>query len=562
MGVEAWAEVCPGGSDGGVMGSRRWMRVVAGCCAAWTGCLGPVPAVGQTHKVAKPEAVVRAVGVYEWTGDLAKPKGERLVPVTLFIDGHVEDAAVYLARPVPMALNQGTIYELDEAGVEKGLVDVKEARHVQVPAAANLEPFDDGWFGYGSFQAPPVPKPAAVKKPTQNVAVNGKAAAVDKDPDRPSFSNRGTRSSTSSNDSDDKPASGSPEDVKVDSGTGDKDDVDRPTLRRRPPADPKDAKKARKEAGQSSVTGTAKSLNDDPDRPTIKRGKGPAEDELPVLNGLPADMKQMVAISDAKRRDAHPFARAWEDEAEHQAVLGKMRAAAQAQLVAYGPVPAGTAVTVAADGKAGPPPAAKDDKSQGVTAQDTSTGAPPVLRRNKVAVNAAAQEQVTAPVASVAPAAAPASAAATAHAKARAVPQTAAAKARAARAAKKAAAAAPAAGTVLTGEEVKGFTLSYGGAATYVYTAQTVGEGAARRYVTVVAQDDGVNGLKIVMKNVTDAAHLDRTAWMRFVDVVDVEASNRASLLFEMRGQSSRQFALYRVLGARADTVFTGGTTQ
>ncbi len=41
----------------------------------------------------------------------------------------------------------------------------------------------------------------------------------------------------------------------------------------------------------------------------------------------------------------------------------------------------------------------------------------------------------------------------------------------------------------------------------------------------------------------TDAAHLDRTPRMQFVDVVDAEASNRASLLFELRGQNARQFA-------------------
>ena len=36
----------------------------------------------QTHKVTKPETVVRAVGVYEWTGDLKKPTASRLIPVT------------------------------------------------------------------------------------------------------------------------------------------------------------------------------------------------------------------------------------------------------------------------------------------------------------------------------------------------------------------------------------------------------------------------------------------------------------------------------------------------
>jgi len=36
------------------------------------------PLLAQTHKVAKPETVVRAVGVYEWTGEMAKPAASRL----------------------------------------------------------------------------------------------------------------------------------------------------------------------------------------------------------------------------------------------------------------------------------------------------------------------------------------------------------------------------------------------------------------------------------------------------------------------------------------------------
>ena len=50
--------------------------------------------------------------------------------------------------------------------------------------------------------------------------------------------------------------------------------------------------------------------------------------------------------------------------------------------------------------------------------------------------------------------------------------------------------------------------------------------------------------------------------WMRLVDVVDAEASNRASLLFEMRAEHVRQFALYRVIGAQAEQVFQTGTTE
>jgi hypothetical protein len=46
------------------------------------------------------------------------------------------------------------------------------------------------------------------------------------------------------------------------------------------------------------------------------------------------------------------------------------------------------------------------------------------------------------------------------------------------------------------------------------------------------------------------------------VDVVDVEASNRASLLFELRGQNARQFGLYRVIAAHSEQIFLTGTTQ
>jgi hypothetical protein len=89
--------------------------------------------------------------------------------------------------------------------------------------------------------------------------------------------------------------------------------------------------------------------------------------------------------------------------------------------------------------------------------------------------------------------------------------------------------------------------------------AHTVETGSVMRYVTIVAQDDGMGQLKVALASVTDAAHLDRTPWMRLIDAVDVEASNRASLLFELRGQSSRQFALYRVIAAKPEQIFLTG---
>ena len=64
----------------------------------------------------------------------------------------------------------------------------------------------------------------------------------------------------------------------------------------------------------------------------------------------------------------------------------------------------------------------------------------------------------------------------------------------------------------------------------------------------------------MLLKNVTDGAHLDETPRMRLVDAVDALADNRGELLFELRGATQRQFALYRILRGQAEKLFvTGG---
>jgi hypothetical protein len=490
----------------------------------------------QTHKVAKPENVVRAVGVYEWTGDMAKPAASRLIPVSLFIDGKLEDAAVYLARPVPFALLTGNTYEIDQSGVAKGTVDLLYSRHFE-GTEATATTYDDGWFAYGKF-VPPAPPKKSTLKPSKTLAVIN---AMDDDSDKPHFSSKsatpgsggaaapaaGTASTTTGAppddpdrptmkrhaDTGDQTASSAPGNAgdtppadpnrptmhRTDTGdqtsssgsssTSDTpiDDPDRPTLRRRTPEEAKKTK-----GDQASVSGVG-SLNDDPNRPTLHHGKpegAPAEVDFPKLSGLPGDqdLHQMVAVSDAANRPAHDFSRFWTDEDEHQAILAKMQAAARAQLAVY---EAANAVKPVA-----------------------ATPAPDTRHPNSKLRRAPAPELPPPP------------------------PEP------------------------LLDEQLKAYTLSYGGAATYVYSAHTDGLGPTLRFVTLVAQVNMQGEPEVAMKNVTDATHLDRTSRMRLVDVVDAEASNRASLLFELRGQNSRQFALYRVIGARADQTFLTGTTQ
>jgi hypothetical protein len=573
--------------------------LVSVAVTGWAACGS---AGAQMHKVAKPEQVVRAVGVYEWTGDMTKPTASRLIPVSIFIEGKLEDAGVYVARPVPFALLSGNVYELQDAGVDKAMLDLAFARHLQAENATGDLAYDDGWFGYGSVKPLAVAKlkPASKLKPSKTLPVlmsstgattqttdanhpqlgsktsgGGAAGSGDAqskttssdsgtagsttsasadDPDRPTMKRRSDSSGTTAGGTDTTagttsttPAAGStPADdpdrptmkrrsdstdttaggtdttagtsstTASTSGSAPADDPDRPTMKRRPsdssdgtgdsttasstgsgatPADDPDrptlkrhsAEDAKRASGNdlATVSGTS-SLNDDPDRPSLHHGKPTSamtETELPKLVGMPVDLHQMVAVSDAVNRDPHEFTLAFDDATQRAAVLQKMQAMARVQLAAYKGVPAPAAA-----------PARAVAKVAAMTPRRTA-----------------------------APAAAP---------------------------------------VALMDEELKAYTLSYGGAATYVYSAHTAGTGSALRYVTIVAQADGLGELKPAIQSVTDAAHLDRTPRMRFVDVVDVEASNRASLLFELRGQNARQFGLYRVIAAHSEQIFLTGTTQ
>ena len=69
---------------------------------------------GQIAQPDKDTQNLRAVAVFEWTGDEAKPKTSRLVPVSIYDGQELEDAGEYLARPSPIALTatSSTIFSM------------------------------------------------------------------------------------------------------------------------------------------------------------------------------------------------------------------------------------------------------------------------------------------------------------------------------------------------------------------------------------------------------------------------------------------------------------------
>jgi hypothetical protein len=590
---------------------KATLSVVVGLAgvAAWVGGAS-APLWSQTHKVTSPDSVVRAVGVYEWTGDIAKPTGSRFVPVTVFINGELQDGGIYLPRPIPFALLTGNVYELEDAGLGKGTVVLETAMKATTPDEAPSKSFIEGWTAYGSYKAPPAErKSTATLRPSKNLPVittsggdpnkphfsnksdTAKSGDADKpadqksspasttdtassqqkadDPDRPTMRRRtsdDTSSTTTSTASSAGDSTAAP--ATAPHTSSDDDKAERPTLKRRSPEDAaKDAKdqKEKKKGDIATVTGPA-SLNDDPDRPTLKHGSKSTEDmEMPKLMGVPPDMKQMVAVSDAKNRPSHPFARPWEDPTERAAILAKMQAFARTKLTDYGIVPGvtppqplpSTAVAgkkTAASGSTSTPAASEGSGppklKRGIPTDDTTEAPSAPATASKPAASGSTDPGPPTLKRGIPPSTTTATKSAPASTTAHKTGTTTTAGTKGKRPSK-----GPA--TIeLADEELKGYLLSYGGAPTYVYMARTVETGSVMRYVTILAQDDGMGQLKIALASVTDATHLDRTPWMRLVDVVDVEASNRASLLFELRGNSSRQFALYRVIAAKPEQIF------
>jgi hypothetical protein len=484
---------------------------------------------GQITNPDKNTPQLRAVAVLEWTGDKDHPKATRLIPVSIFDGKDLEDAGEYMARPEPLALEGEVEYQLQLDGKPIGLFDVESSGEQQ-----------GSWVGFGKWKALPAPKAPQMqmakvdeddaqsdvpvlhrKHPAggsgsgngsdAGSSSNSGSSATPPDPDRPTLHKSGDASASGSSDSSNGSGStsGNSSNTSGSSNSSQVDDPDRPTLHKGgdaagsgtgsnssssgPPPDPDRPTMQRSDSSTNSSGQSKKKKSDedegyvedvatvtDPERPRLFRGKaegysGPA---LPSLTGLPADMQQVVAVSDLKSQPVHPWDYTWAnpDDAD------KMRAAME---------------DIARDALGlNPPPA------------------PPAKQ--------------------------PASKTATTHKSAKPAPP-------------------PPAPAPLIDEQFRIFELAYSSGATMVLSARTAGANGPVKFVTLVAQPDLYGNVTVLVKNVTDASHLDESPRMRLVDAVDALADNRGELLFELRGASQRQFALYRVLRGQATRIFLSG---
>jgi hypothetical protein len=507
-----------------------------------------LPISGQMHHVDKPERVTRAIGVYEWTGDMAKPDAARLIPVSIFINNHFEDAGVYLARPIPLALETGNVYDIQHSGSVIGNLNLDFARDIVDKRSSGDDNPLGVWYGYGRFIPPAAPRPqrqlvqhsatpASIvgsdddSRPhfvpsrhpndtSSTTAKNGSSSdsttstpAPSDDPDRPRMARRdGSSTDSSSSATSNAPVSSGTNaqgtSASQDTGTVPDDDPDRPTLGHRDDTDQK-KKKQPKESG-SGVEAMPTSLNEDPDRPALHRGKvESASSDPPQLTGAQtSNVHQAVAVSDAANNPIHVFIREWDSSTERAQTLAAMQKLADPLARQY---LAANHLTPTAASSSGP-------------------------KRNTTPASSATKTTAT-------------HSASTAHSTA--IHHT--------------ATSAPPP-LPLSDEQVAGYTLSYGGLPTFVYSAALPTKSGAVDgpvvRVTVIAQRLPSGELQTSLNSVTDEQHLDRIPWMRLVDAVDPDDSHRASLLFELRAQNTRQFALYSLATANAQQTFVTGVIE
>jgi hypothetical protein len=495
------------------------VRIARRLCSLGTGLALALPAVaqypGQVAKSTKDAPELRSVAVLEWTGEAGKPKACRIVPVAVLDGGKLQDGGIYLARPEPLSLAGEVEYELQQNGQVTGLFDIENSGHEQ-----------GTWVGYGTWKGKPAekPKPTAAdlaktiiddedsdrpilhrkKHPGDSVegakpASSGSDAgqpAPPSDPDRPVLKKKGTGDT-----------SGSKEDTST-AGAKPAADPDRPVLHKKDSADSESASRAADDPDRPVLKKSKKKEPEDvgrvdsvkggtdPDRPILKRGQptGYKLNVAPSLMGIPPDMQQLVAVSDSRTRAEHPWSFSWANPDDELKMKAAMEETARTALGLNPPLaPAPAPATI----------------PKRVSARKNAQPAPPV------------EPQEPAP---------------------------------------------------LLGEKFRVFELAYGSGATMVMSAYTEkqqaepapeqtevpaeSKPAERRYVTLIAQPDFYGNLLVLLKNVTDSAHLDEAPRMILVDAVDAMADNRGELLFELRGATQRQFALYRVMRGRAEQLF------
>jgi hypothetical protein len=320
--------------------TRSWLLSMATAAIALGGAAvlcAQYPGHISTQQKPSATSTLRAIAVLEWTGDRNHPNATRLVPISLFDGQHLQDGALYLARPVPLALDSGTEYEVQGSGVPQGWFDIDGAREI-----------GNDWFGFGKWK-PYVPPPPKKLHPSRYppIVVHDKPDNADKphfvrrDQSTSSTNQGGTNqggasqggTTSNSSTSAQKPSDNS-------QASSASVDPDRPRLRRRPNDDSNTPQQAANAPERETPTATP-----DADRPRLSHGiPADIKNEPKPLEEVPVGLGQAVAVSDANSIGTQTFAFEWASLADATSAQKELETQA-VQLLAAAKPPAATAKT-------------------------------------------------------------------------------------------------------------------------------------------------------------------------------------------------------------------------
>jgi len=378
------------------------------------------------------------------------------------VDGDFYDASAYKANPIPMALDSGTVYEAERSGKSLGLFTVTNA----------LQGPNHTWAGAGTW-TPEGSKPAsagrrAANKPRDIESEDGPPVLRRRQPKEKPAEPATPAATTPASPAQTSPASPAPA----------KGPAETPSIAADTPPP---------------------SVEEDPDRPTLKRGVPPPSPQKPssvsgiaparsspaaatpqAVKGEKTEIQIIPAISDAGGPQPSSFIYPTKPDDEQQ-FRKRILAMAASEITAH-------AKELASETATTPHPAARRKMAAAKSPQPTFDNV---------------QLRVLDPASSNEPV----------------------------------------------------LVLS---AIAHMPESKTATQPRPPYTITLVARQDIYGDLHKVFSNITDAQHLDITPRYDFIDIVDADGDGRGELLFRKVSDSARAFTVFRIIGNQLWPLFDG----
>ncbi len=304
-----------------IIGSRRILTtLLISVFLTFTGFAQEEPNPQATATTKKEDVKgPRAIAVLEWT-----TQGPRLIPVTIKVDNQFYDASLYMAQPVPMALENGVVYEVQKSGNPLGDFTLSEAE--QTPGGL--------WLGVGKFdsKADQDKRKAAAAKRVEQEAKQKAQEEKEELGERPVLHRAPKASAPAPDTSSDKPTTPPPTSSQV----------------------PAQSSSPAPTASTPQTTPEPKPPEStDPNRPILRRGK-PSEEQASSINEKiaekkpvppPPGMRKMeAAVSDASKLQQHSYKWDWASSAEAENMKSQAQKLELATVMDYakktgGPMP-------------------------------------------------------------------------------------------------------------------------------------------------------------------------------------------------------------------------------